>query len=130
MFSASSRPSPSLIPLGSFRLRLVFRLIHLHPALTMAMAFLARRCEARMGLALAVHVKGFGFWLRCSIHSSIAASRSATLLLDSNVCDRTLAPSNTRRDNASLEDARSVARRLCALRFIETFDDAISLQPG
>src|SRR3984893_17266553 len=52
---------------------LVFRLIHLHPALTMAMAFLARRCEARMGLALAVHVKGFGFWLRCSIHSSIAA---------------------------------------------------------
>src|ERR1700730_3810325 len=38
---------------------LVFRLIHLHPALTMAMAFLARRCEARMGLALAVHVKGF-----------------------------------------------------------------------
>src|ERR1700730_13260681 len=44
---------------------LVFRLIHLHPALTMAMAFLARRCEARMCLALAVHVKGFGFWLRC-----------------------------------------------------------------
>ena len=44
---------------------LVFRLIHLDPALTMAMAFLARRCEARMGLALAVHVKGFGFWLRC-----------------------------------------------------------------
>ena len=44
---------------------LVFRLIHLHPALTMAMAFLARRREARMGLALAVHVKGFGFWLRC-----------------------------------------------------------------
>src|ERR1700730_2170055 len=43
------------------------------------MAFLARRCEARMGLALAVHVKGFGFWLRCSIHSSIAASSSATL---------------------------------------------------
>jgi hypothetical protein len=35
-----------------------------------------------------------------------------------------------RRDNASLEDARSVARRLCALRFIETFYDAISLQPG
>jgi hypothetical protein len=35
-----------------------------------------------------------------------------------------------RRDNASLEDARSVARRLCALRFIETFDDTISLQPG
>src|SRR6202022_1846528 len=27
-------------------------------------------------------------------------------------------------------DARSVARRLCALRFIETFDDSISLQPG
>src|SRR6202045_1932318 len=47
--------------------------------ITMAMAFLARRCEARMGLALAVHVKGFGFWLRCSIHSSIAASSSATL---------------------------------------------------
>src|ERR1700730_4560237 len=40
---------------------LVFRLIHLDPALTMAMAFLARRCEARRGLALAVHVKGFGF---------------------------------------------------------------------
>ena len=35
-----------------------------------------------------------------------------------------------RRDNASLEDARSVARRLCAERFIETFDDTISLQPG
>src|SRR5580704_8112230 len=35
-----------------------------------------------------------------------------------------------RRDNASLEDARSVARRLCALHFIETFDDTISLQPG
>jgi hypothetical protein len=33
-------------------------------------------------------------------------------------------------DNASLEDARSVPRRLCALRFIETFDDTISLQPG
>jgi hypothetical protein len=30
----------------------------------------------------------------------------------------------------SLEDARSVARCLCALRFIETFDDTISLQPG
>src|ERR1700730_4998600 len=58
---------------------LVFRLIHLDPALTMAMAFLARRCEARMGLALAVHVKGFGFWLRCSIHSSIAPSSCATL---------------------------------------------------
>src|SRR6202045_2503952 len=58
---------------------LVFRLIHLDPALTMAMAFLARRCEARMGLVLAVHVKGFGVWLRCSIHSSIAASSSATL---------------------------------------------------
>src|ERR1700726_727259 len=43
------------------------------------MAFLARRCEARMGLVLAVHVKGFGVWLRCSIHSSIAASSSATL---------------------------------------------------
>ena len=35
-----------------------------------------------------------------------------------------------RRDNAPLEDARSVARRLYALRFIETFDDAIPLQPG
>src|SRR5580700_2203255 len=34
-----------------------------------------------------------------------------------------------RGDNASLEDAHSVARRLRALRFIETFDDAISLQP-
>ena len=35
-----------------------------------------------------------------------------------------------RRHNASLEDARSIAWRLCALRFIETFDDTISLQPG
>src|ERR1700730_18556882 len=58
---------------------LVSRLIHSDPALTMAMTFLARRCEARMGLVLAVHVKGFGVWLRCSIHSSIAASSSATL---------------------------------------------------
>jgi hypothetical protein len=33
-------------------------------------------------------------------------------------------------DNASLEEARLVALRLCALRFIETFDDTISLQPG
>src|ERR1700731_2547703 len=58
---------------------LVFRRIHLHPALTMAMAFLARRCEARMGLVLAVHVKGLGGWLRCSVHSAIAASSSSTL---------------------------------------------------
>src|ERR1700738_4317233 len=35
-----------------------------------------------------------------------------------------------RRDNASLEDARSVARRLRALCFIETFEDTILLQPG
>jgi hypothetical protein len=35
-----------------------------------------------------------------------------------------------RRDNASLEDARSVAWRLYTLHFIETFDDTISLQPG
>src|ERR1700730_10518497 len=63
---------------------LVFRLIHLDPALTMAMAFLARRCEARRGLAFAVHVKGFGVWLRCSIHSSIAASSSATLCEDAS----------------------------------------------
>jgi hypothetical protein len=35
-----------------------------------------------------------------------------------------------RRDNAPLEEARLVASRLCALRFIETFDDTISLQPG
>src|ERR1700730_1621692 len=52
-------------PTFSSNSSLLFRLIHLHPALTMAMAFLARRCEARMCLALAVHVKGFGFWLRC-----------------------------------------------------------------
>ena len=32
-----------------------------------------------MGLALAVHVKGFGSWLRCSIHSWIVASNSMTL---------------------------------------------------
>ena len=31
-------------------------------------------------MALAAHVKGFGFWFRCSIHSWIAASSSATLL--------------------------------------------------
>jgi hypothetical protein len=39
-------------------------------------------------------------------------------------------PSRPRCDNASLEDARSVARRLCVLRFIETFDDTISLGKG
>jgi len=42
--------------------------------------------------------------------------------------DRTASP--PRCDNASLEDARSVAWRFRAPRFIETFDDTISLQPG
>ena len=46
----------------------------------MASAFLARRCFARMDLALAVHLKGFGFWFRCSIHSSIAVLSSVTSL--------------------------------------------------
>ena len=63
-FGSTCDATDTLTNPGSFR-SLVFRLIHLHPALTMAMAFLARRCEARMCLALAVHVKGFGFWLRC-----------------------------------------------------------------
>src|SRR6267142_879485 len=46
----------------------------------MASAFLARRCLARMDLALAVHLKGLGFWFRCSIHSSIAILSSMTSL--------------------------------------------------
>jgi hypothetical protein len=33
----------------------------------MAGAFLARQREAKMGLALAVHVKGFCCWLRCAL---------------------------------------------------------------
>lgn len=33
-----------------------------------------------MDLALAVHLKGFGFWFRCSIHSSIAVLSSVTSL--------------------------------------------------
>src|SRR6185295_15941064 len=52
----------------------------LHPAFAMASAFLARWCFARMDLALAVHLKGFGFWFRCSIHSSIAVLSSMTSL--------------------------------------------------
>src|ERR1700730_4257501 len=52
---------------------------------------------------------------------------SATSMVTAEVPER---QAHLRCDNASLEDARSVARRLCALRFIETFDDASSLQPG
>jgi len=57
---------------------LIFRHIHLHPALTIARAFWARRWDARMGLALAIHVEGFGAWLGCSIHSWFASSSSVT----------------------------------------------------
>ena len=44
-----------------------------------AQGFLGSAMGGEDGFGLAVHVKGFGSWLRCSIHSWIAFSSSVTL---------------------------------------------------
>src|SRR5258708_12507691 len=42
--------------------------------------WLGRGWLGRMDFAVAVHLKGFGFWFRWAIQSAIAASSSSTLL--------------------------------------------------
>src|SRR5262249_15120265 len=60
--------------------KVVFRLIHLVPALACSSAWRARAFFSRMLSASAGHLKGFGCALRSVIQASIAAISSFTLL--------------------------------------------------
>jgi hypothetical protein len=74
---------------------LVFRLIHLR--VDDGQGFLGSAMGGEDGFGLAVHVKGFGSWLRCSIHSWIAFSSSVTLWKT----PRSSEPCSRRREEAS-----------------------------
>src|ERR1700687_492804 len=85
-------------------------------ALAKARAFLALRCLARMDLALAVHLKGFGFWFRCVIQSAIADLSSSTLLKVARRMRCRVISANSRSTRLSQEEDVGVKcslKRLC-----------------